>query len=108
MIGANCHRVTTSARLKGGSTSSPMRPRLLAPGQARRSARGGSGGGRGIRTHGDVAATMVFKSMRDSLPGPALTWAFSTPACYVIQDHPAYIPRGYRWPATVRGPGGRT
>src|SRR5256885_7338648 len=29
IIGANCHRVTTSARLKGGSTSSPMPPRLL-------------------------------------------------------------------------------
>jgi hypothetical protein len=39
MIGANCHRVTTSARLKGGSTSSPMPPRVLAPGQARRSSR---------------------------------------------------------------------
>src|SRR5204862_197691 len=28
-MGANCHRVTTSARLKGGSTSSPMPPSLL-------------------------------------------------------------------------------
>jgi len=29
---------------------------------------GHKGGGRGIRTHGDVAATMVFKSMRGSCP----------------------------------------
>src|SRR5205823_3652374 len=42
ITGANCHRVTTSAKLKGGRASSPMPPRLLAGGQARRSAsRGG-------------------------------------------------------------------
>jgi hypothetical protein len=99
MIGANCHRVTTSARPKGGSTSSPMPPRLLAPGQARRSTRiCRLSGGRGIRTHGDVAATMVFKSIRDSLSAAAPTWAFSVSACCAIQDHPAYIPCGQRWP----------
>jgi hypothetical protein len=39
-----------------------------------------------------------FKSIRDSLSTAAPTWAFSTLAHYVIQDHPAYIPRSQRWP----------
>ena len=52
----------------------------------------GQGGGRGIRTHGDVAATMVFKSIRGSLSSIAPTCAFGMSAFYVIQDHPAYIP----------------
>ncbi len=55
-------------------------------------------GGRGIRTHGDVAATMVFKRMRDWPFIAAPTWAFGVTAFYVIQDHPAYIPCGQRWP----------
>lgn len=33
----------------------------------------GQGGGRGIRTHGDIAATMVFKRMRDPLLLPELS-----------------------------------
>jgi hypothetical protein len=41
---------------------------------------------------------MVFKSAGDSLSAAAPTWAFSTSARHVIQDHPAYIPRGQRWP----------
>jgi GNAT superfamily N-acetyltransferase len=49
-------------------------------------------GGRGIRTHGDVAATMVFKTVRDSPSATVSTWTSSVPACYVIQDHPAHIP----------------
>jgi hypothetical protein len=40
----------------------------------------------------------VFKSVRDSLSATAPTWAFRVGAFYVIQDHPAYIPRGQRWP----------
>jgi len=36
---------------------------------------------------------VVFKSFGDSLCAAAPTWAFSTPACNVIQDHPACIPR---------------
>ena len=39
-----------------------------------------------------------FKSVGDSLPATAPTWAFSRPARYVIQDHPVYIPRDQRWP----------
>src|SRR4029077_8219884 len=37
ITGANCHRVTTSAKLKGGSASCPMPARLLPGGQPRRS-----------------------------------------------------------------------
>jgi hypothetical protein len=51
-----------------------------------------SSGGGGIRTHGDVAATMVFKSVRDSLSATVPTWASSVSAFYVIQDHPVHIP----------------
>jgi hypothetical protein len=50
-------------------------------------------GGRGIRTHGDVAATMVFKSTPSSVSITAPTWASSMSAGCVVQDHPAYIPR---------------
>ena len=39
---------------------------------------------------------MVFKSMRDSVSATVSTWASSISAVYVIQDHPAYIPRGNR------------
>ena len=49
-------------------------------------------GGRGIRTHGDVAATMVFKSFRDLLSATASSWTFSMSVVCVIQDHPAHIP----------------
>jgi len=41
---------------------------------------------------------MVFKSIRDSLSAAAPTWAFGMTVFYVMQDHPAYIPRGQRWP----------
>jgi hypothetical protein len=51
------------------------------------------GGGRGIRTHGDVAATMVFKSIRGSASDTAATWAFIMSVFCGIQDHPAHIPR---------------
>jgi hypothetical protein len=50
-------------------------------------------GGRGIRTHGDVAATMVFKSIRGSVFEMATTWAFSMLTFHVVQDHPVHIPR---------------
>ena len=36
----------------------------------------------------------VFKRVRDSLSAIAPAWTFSMSACYVIQAHPAYIPRG--------------
>ena len=45
-----------------------------------------------------VGAPMVFKSIRDSLSAAAPTWDFSVSACCVIQDHPAYIQCGQRWP----------
>jgi hypothetical protein len=41
---------------------------------------------------------MVFKRMRDWPFIAAPTWAFGVTAFYVIQDHPAYIPCGQRWP----------
>jgi hypothetical protein len=47
----------------------------------------------GFEPTGDVAATMVFKSVRDFLPVSVATWAFSGRAHHVTQDHPAYIPR---------------
>ena len=42
------------------------------------------------------AKVMGFKSVRDSLSATSPTWALSVCAFYVIQDHPAYIPRGQR------------
>ena len=45
-----------------------------------------------------VHALMVFKRMRDWPFIAAPTWAFGVTAYYVIQDHPAYIPCGQRWP----------
>jgi hypothetical protein len=36
---------------------------------------------------------MVFKSVRNFLPGSMATWAFSGRTYHVTQDHPAYIPR---------------
>ena len=52
-----------------------------------------SSGGRGIRTHGDVTATMVFKSV-------SVSWLTGRPTCaiggsgrHAEQAHPAYIPR---------------
>jgi hypothetical protein len=56
-------------------------------------------GGRGIRTHGDVAATMVFKSTRGSYAPTAATWLVSIRAWLAEQDHPAYIPRSADWVA---------
>jgi hypothetical protein len=41
---------------------------------------------------------MVFKRMRDWPFIAAPTSVFVVTAFYVIQDHPAYIPRGQRWP----------
>ena len=41
---------------------------------------------------------MVFTSIGDSLSAAAPTWAFSTSDRHPIQDHPAYIPHGQRWP----------
>ena len=41
---------------------------------------------------------MVSKRMRDWPFIAAPTWAFGVTAYYVIQDHPAYIPCGQRWP----------
>jgi len=35
----------------------------------------------------------VFKSVRASLSGSVVTWAFSGHARYDTQDHPVYIPR---------------
>jgi hypothetical protein len=52
-----------------------------------------SSGGRGIRTHGDVAATMVFKSIRSSRSAGAVTCVVGTRGWLAEQDHPAYIPR---------------
>jgi hypothetical protein len=54
-------------------------------------------GGRGIRTHENVAVLIVFKSIGDSLPGSVATWAFSGRARRGTQDHPVYIPRAVRW-----------
>jgi hypothetical protein len=52
--GANCHRLTTSARLKGGSS---MPPRLLAHGQAQPPGiRHPEAEGVGFETHGRVNA----------------------------------------------------
>ena len=51
-------------------------------------------GGRGIRTHGDVAATMVFKSICDSVSTSAVTWVFSGYVHRAAHDHPVYIPCG--------------
>jgi len=50
----------------------------------------------------------VFKSVCDRLAASASSWASSVPACYVAQDHPAYIPRSTlvlsrRRPARCRG-----
>jgi len=45
--------------------------------------------------HGRAA---VFKRVRDSPFAAAPTWSFGMTAFYVIQDHPAYIPCGQRWP----------
>jgi hypothetical protein len=63
-----------------------------------------SSGGRGIRTHGDVAATMVFKSIRGSRSATAATCVFGTREWLVKQDHPAYIPRPAEW-ALIRPSG---
>jgi hypothetical protein len=41
---------------------------------------------------------IVFKRMRDWPFIAAPTWAFGVTAFHVIQDHPAYIPCGQRWP----------
>jgi hypothetical protein len=41
---------------------------------------------------------MVFKRMRDWPFIAVPTWAFGVTAFHVIQDHPAYIPCGQRWP----------
>ncbi len=53
----------------------------------------GQSGGRGIRTHGDVAVTMVFKIMCNFLTGGLATLAFSVGAHHAKQDHPVHIPR---------------
>jgi hypothetical protein len=40
-----------------------------------------------------TAVLMVFKSMRGSPPYTGFNWAFSIAALYVVEDHPAHIPR---------------
>jgi hypothetical protein len=35
---------------------------------------------------------MVFKTISDSWPAAAPTWAFSVSAFYATQDHPVHIP----------------
>ena len=50
-------------------------------------------GGRGIRTHGDVAATMVFKRIGGSWSIIVATCVVGTRGWPAGQDHPANIPR---------------
>lgn len=42
---------------------------------------------------GAVLRPMVFKSVRNSSSDTAATCMYSVRACWVVQDHPAYIPR---------------
>jgi len=46
-----------------------------------------------LMTIGPVNVLMVFKSVRNSLPGSVTTWAVGGRAHHVTQDHPVYIPR---------------
>ena len=50
-------------------------------------------GGRGIRTHGDVAATMVFRRIGGSWSIIVATCVVGTRGWPAGQDHPANIPR---------------
>src|SRR5690349_8645973 len=49
-----------------------------------------------------VNALMVFKSVRDSLSGQALAWAYDLSDFCAFHDHPVYIPRRRNGPSSSR------
>ncbi len=46
---------------------------------------------------------MIFKSVSDSLPGSATSWAFSGPPCRSTQDHPRVYPARRSMPGPLDG-----
>jgi hypothetical protein len=71
-----------------GCPGGPDHPELVHP----------RGSHRGSQPHAPRRRLMAFKRMRDWPFIAASTSVFVVAVFYVIQDHPAYIPRGQRWP----------